>query len=548
MYDERNSLAAVIIFVKYTRKDKMMAEFETIILRFRDLVTKNGYTIENHKKTIEEKGHVWWGWWNKGNEKTPFAEFSILRGEIGETPIQFFLMDSGQEKLYKAKCTDMRYYKSEKKPSPDQERTPDYYNNQAYYAWFQFEEIRECKAEEIRQFTCIQVDSLFVENRSNYDKFYGKRIYSIKELIQQNRTIWFIRKFDEKRDGDYEIKLLNANVVEPRNFSDRYFETGSDTLLWLSDLHFGDTNVFPVKMEKETDVTLTAHIKNAYENLNDLGGLIITGDITSYGKEKGFDIATDFLTDLNRNLSRKLTSENIIFCPGNHDLGRKEQELGSGVPEKVCINRDSTKAYSGFYYSVHNINPNEYLACGRKLLMSSGRTVEIAALNSLILQQYRDFEGHGFLSNDQLEYAAEQMGWNQNSKTNAVRIVMMHHHYLPACFVEQVDVKKPGSVVYDAERFMQWMIKYNIKILLHGHKHQSFIAKVGRAPSSEGSIDMWNLPEVNVIGMGGTGACGCENKFATLTFEPNKVVLKFYRIFAGDMEADRCVQTVNIAL
>ncbi len=87
------------------------------------------------------------------------------------------------------------------------------------------------------------------------------------------------------------------------------------------------------------------------------------------------------------------------------------------------------------------MNPNEYMACGRRLLMSTGRTVEIVALNSLILQQYKDFEGHGFLSDKQLEYVANKMGWEENVQTNSVRIVIMHHHYMPTCLVEQVDVK-----------------------------------------------------------------------------------------------------------
>ena len=44
-------------------------------------------------------------------------------------------------------------------------------------------------------------------------------------------------------------------------------------------------------------------------------------------------------------------------------------------------------------------------------------------------QQYKDFEGHGFLSDKQLEYVANKMGWEENVQTNSVRIVIMHHHY-----------------------------------------------------------------------------------------------------------------------
>ena len=38
-------------------------KIKTIILRYRDLSNKN--TIELHKKIINSKGFVWWGWWAK---------------------------------------------------------------------------------------------------------------------------------------------------------------------------------------------------------------------------------------------------------------------------------------------------------------------------------------------------------------------------------------------------------------------------------------------------------------------------------------------------
>lgn len=523
-------------------------EFRTVILRFRDLVTENDATIAIHKDMIDKKGYVWWGWWNKGNEKVPFDEFCVLKGEIENQPEYFYLMDSGQEKLYKAKCVGIKCSKNDKKLSPEIEYTPNYYNEQKYYAWFKFDAVEKCDIDEIRNYTYVKVDSLFVENCSHYGKFYGKRVYNIKEMIQQNRTIWFVRDYDKNKDSDYEIELLNANVVEPHDFSEKYFETGSDTLLWLSDLHFGTDDVFKVKVENETDVTLTAHIRKAYSDINKLGGLIITGDITSLGKAEGFAKAKEFIVDLNRNLVRKLISENIIFCPGNHDFLRKNEMLGNGVPEKVSENPDSIEAYKEFYSSIHNLKPNEYMACGRKLLMSTGITVEIVALNSLLLQQYKDFEGHGFLSEKQLDYVANSMGWKENVQTNSVRIAIMHHHYMPTCLVEQVDVKKSSSVVYDAERLMQWLVKYNIRLLLHGHKHQSFVSKVGHFNNSVDELNEDELKNIYVIGMGGTGAYNCENKISILTFRNDEIELNFFRIYADNTETDKCVQTVHIPI
>lgn len=523
-------------------------QFESIILRFRDLVTGNGGTIDAHKQTIDEKGHVWWGWWKKGNEQTPYVEFLELKEAVEKEPKYFYLIDSGQRKVYAAKCSGIECSKCVDKKSPELENTPNYYNEQKYYAWFCFDEIDECAHEKLKEYTYVQVDSLFVGDVPNYGKFYGKRIYDIDELIQQNRTVWFVRRYNDKTDSNYEIKLLNSNVVEPYNFSKKYYETGSDTLLWLSDLHFGQENGFKLKVESATDITLTKHIQNTYENFDELGGLIITGDITSLGKTEGFEDAKYFLKDINRNLKRPWSSENIVVCPGNHDFKRKEINLGDGEPEKVWANQDSVEAYKNFYKSIYNINPNEYFSCGRKWLMRSGRTVEIVALNSLILQQYKDFQGHGFISSEQLEYVAKEMGWTPCTPTNSIRIVIMHHHYLPTCLVEKVQVTHPSSVVYDAERLMQWLVKYNIKVLLHGHKHQSFIAKIGHFDNKCPKINMDDMKYVYTIGMGGTGAENCDNKFATLTLKSDEIELNYYRIYADNIKEGECVQTINIPL
>lgn len=528
-------------------------EFNTIILRFRDLVTEENGTIQRHQEIIKNKNFVWWGWWNKGNEKVPFDEFAVLKQKMKET-LDLFLMDSGQKKLYIAKCCDMEYRDEEKIESPEIDHTPDYYNNQSYYAWFKLTEIQGCDSTLVRNFSYINVNSVYVERGSNYSKFNNKRIYNIQEMIPQNRTLWFVRKYEEEKDSDYEIALVDVAVVEPHDFSGKYYETDSNSLLWLSDLHFGKENIFKVKIEDSTDVTMTMHIESACKSEKSnieaerLGGMLITGDITSRGEEAGFEKAKELIKGLNRVLVRKLNAENIVICPGNHDLIRKEEELGKSFPEKIWKSPDSIKAYKDFYFSIYNLNPNQYLACGRKLLMPCGRTIEIASLNSLILQQYRDFEGHGFLSKEQLEYVAEKMDWKGNEQTNSIRIVMMHHHYLPTCFVEQVDVKKPSSVVYDAERLMQWLTKYNVKFLLHGHKHQAFIKKISNFEPHNGTVNVNEPKNIYVIGMGGTGASQCDNKFATLTFKFDEVIVKYFRIYADNIEADRCVETIRIPL
>ena len=522
-------------------------DFETIILRFRDLVTEPEETIMKHQEIITSSGSVWWGWWKKGNECTPFNEFAILKSIIEKNPIDVVLLDSAQQKIYIANCKAIQFNNSVPESSPDTCKTPEYYNNSKYYGWFEFTNIKPGNEEMLKEYSYIHISSLFKRNTSNYKDFHKKRIHSAQELIQQNRTLWFVKKYNSATDKDFEIRLLDSSYVEPNNFSNKYYETSSDTLLWLSDLHFCENGVLKTKRYNKTDNTLTNHLQQALDNLNNIGGLVITGDITSCGKQEGFKIAKYFLTDINRHLVKKLTSNNIIFCPGNHDFIRMESEVQNSNEINLVSDTDANiEYYKDFYRSIHYLNPNKYFSCGRKLLMNTGRTVEIIALNSCVLQQYINFEGHGFLSAEQLDEAANAMGWEESEPTNAIRIVIMHHHYLPVCLAEKVDVTKASSVVYDSERLMNWLLKYNVHILLHGHKHQKSIAKVSRAIDNSKDIRFDNCKDVYIIGMGSTGSSGSQNIFATLTFKVCEIELKYYQIFPDGSAHDECLQTIHI--
>ena len=82
---------------------------------------------------------------------------------------------------------------------------------------------------------------MFENKNIDYSKFNHKKIYSAAELIQQNRTVWFIRPATED-DLENEIILLNSEMIQPAWFSRQYFQTYGDTLIWLSDLHLSERN------------------------------------------------------------------------------------------------------------------------------------------------------------------------------------------------------------------------------------------------------------------------------------------------------------------
>lgn len=526
----------------------MQTEFQTIILRFRDLVTEENGTIKRHKDVIAQNGYVWWAWWKKGNETTPVQEFSSLGTNAKTTPVSLFLVDSGQGLVFRATCVNVELRTGQKIPSPEIDKTPEYYRNQEYYAWFKFTQIEPCSETELRNFAYVDCPSLFIDKNTNYGKFNSKKIYSVAELIQQNRTVWFVRPATET-DLENEIILLNSEIVQPTWFSTKYFQSPGNTLIWLSDLHLSDK-----RYESKSGAihkTLAAHIYECACNCDNkrIGGLLISGDITSCAKAEGFDLAKKLLRDLNNELPSPVFSENTVVCPGNHDFTRETIDLPRDKDPDYIFNKpENSVSYSEFYKSIYNIAPNQYFSIGRKLLLSSGHMLEIAALNSVILQQYPNFDGHGYLSKDQLDFVAKQMEWDNTENKNSIRVVMMHHHYLPTCYTEAMDVTRASSAVYDADRLMNWLVKYNVKLLLHGHKHKSFVSEINYPKQPEANIDLKNMHNVVVVGMGGTGASNVQNKFATICFEDNDVLIDFYNIYSDESVRDHLCQSVKLSL
>ena len=154
----------------------MHMDFQTIILRFRDLVTEENGTIKRHQDVIAQNGYVWWAWWKKGNETTPVPEFSSLATNAKTAPVNLFLVDSGQGLVYRAKCEDVDLRAAQKIPSPETDKTPEYYRDQEYYAWFKFTQIEQCDESDLKQFSYVDCQALFENKNIDYSKFNHKNI------------------------------------------------------------------------------------------------------------------------------------------------------------------------------------------------------------------------------------------------------------------------------------------------------------------------------------------------------------------------------------
>ena len=538
----------------------------TYIFRFRDLGKSTGFTINEHNETIKENDHTWWGWWAKSGECFPCQSLGLA---VESDELEIFLFDSGQSKMYKACLVDIHASPSGTKhqPAPDDGScTPDYYNKDKLLGWLKIKgEIIEIENTSFFQkYSYLNLNDMYPNERADFDEqLFNKIVFSEKELQKQDRTIWKIRR---RKAGDFEHESLASHYI-PCNFSKKFSQKDSEQILWLSDIHFdnGDgMHNFPFN-DVDQSKSLSSRICSLINNLsneNKCAGLAISGDLTWQSQIEGFEKASQFIADVGSSLN--LTPDDIIICPGNHDVGlvsedeyfeKKDVSLSQEPWSKLAVkyHDESKKNYINFYKQVFKRSPEESLAQGRKFLLGGHKVVEIAGLNSCYLQQvHGTFMGLGFIGEDQLKEVALKMGWIKSDstkipkKSNVTRIAMLHHHLTPVNEVEDAYLDFRYSVTLDAERLMRWIVENEIDYVLHGHMHRCFSIKITRRVRPLENISISN-PEhtFQVIAMGSSGVNSnqipkqdSKNYACLIDFSQQKPKFNFYSLYS-QTEVDR---------
>ncbi|MDE2102169.1 MAG: hypothetical protein KGL39_33290 [Patescibacteria group bacterium] len=169
-----------------------MKKMMTVILRFRDLVTHPGGTIVEHQRIADQYGYVWWGWWKRQTESYPDKLFSELHAKLKKNikGLPAFVFDTGAEKIYLT-----RLYKLAVAPhggvisTPEASRSPAYYQNGAYPAWFKFGGFTE------RRLTDIVISHHSFPTNAELDAqvaLKGLRIEDTKKLRLMDVTLYVV--------------------------------------------------------------------------------------------------------------------------------------------------------------------------------------------------------------------------------------------------------------------------------------------------------------------------------------------------------------------
>ncbi len=496
-----------------------MSEVKTLILRFRNLSIPD--TVQAHQAIIKEKGYVWWGWWSKPQEKVALELFAELKKQIKEQEkIELLLFNSGELSIHKATCIGIEIKNGEELSSPDKEATPQYYSENQYMIWFKFSNIEEKISEPnlfLKKYSYVEIDEHFASKTTPFNMFDQKVVYSVEELYQQQRTIWFLR---DKKTSDEEREITSYNP--PKESYEKTFtldEAGE--ILWLTDLHFSKTHHAFTETVGSTN-KISSVIERTLESLDNkkLSRIIVSGDFTYCASKTEFQQATEFFKDMKSIYG--LSPSRFTLCPGNHDFEYSKDEYKEDDVVKLTFD-EAKKNYIDFYEGIKEVRANKYINSIQRFISSTGKLFEIITLNTCILQEDgKHFKGMGFVGNDQLEEIAKQL--NKTIDVNATRFLVLHHNLLPVAYAETPRVNPMYSMFLDSEAVSQFCINNKIKIILHGHTHRSFYSQITR------QLKNGNKFTYHIVGLSSSGAKredlgqDSKNEIATINISNDKQI------------------------
>jgi calcineurin-like phosphoesterase family protein len=455
---------------------------KSIVLRFRDFPDLAADTVKEHRALIGTYGHVWWGWWRKATEPDRGEELRNFSKRLAAEPTSIGLVDISTRRYFLAEVTHCVASSGEEGiHSPEPEATPQYYADRAVAAWFRCTQIREVAEAE-------------------FSEIFGVWDATSETTLEPAST-----------GGARAAPTINEDVVELRG----------QTILHISDLHFGADSGFASLAIGGCTLEEILITDLAQEGINDVGLLVVSGDLTTRADETALNTkCASFIDALRRALG--LTRGEVIIIPGNHDI-----PLEQGDP----VDYSHEKPFKDFLHRYFD-KPIDYPSLTAYRL-PDGRVLDVLSLNSVRLRR-KELKDFGYV-----EWGlADRLLRSIPARDGAVtRLAIMHHHLVPSPRTELVDPHEPHqvSVALDAGEVIEGLQRYNFELVLHGHQHVAAVTCVGRGRIRSGSapILVGHDAPILVLAAGSAGAKSARldpqmptNSYSVYRFEGRKLMIR----------------------
>lgn len=358
-----------------------------IVLRFRDS-TPDVDTIAEHLKLLKRSGAVWWGWWRKETEDATARDVPV-------GPMDVLLADRSTRRMFRAACE----YFLARGTEIDLEEVPQYYRRHVgeIEGFFRLTRIEEIP----------------------YDEFLGDRL------------------------GERTMMLVGEpSAASAEHLASTTKAEGRLSVLHLSDLHFGADYGFLIQGERaeigDGRRTLTECVVVDLERIglnNDIAAVIVTGDFITQGNwnDRIRGAALKEFEALRSAL--RLTQQQIIAVPGNHDIVRYPDSVEIDIRELAVAgqtNLQHEREFRTFVDELIDRNWKESLNYVRQISLGTV-DFQVCALNSCTITatKWREYGYVGTGGVDAIRTLARMP-----IERATFRFIALHHHLLPVAEVQ----------------------------------------------------------------------------------------------------------------
>lgn len=437
----------------------------TAILRFGDAERS---TLEQHRSVIQTSGATWWGWWKKKTEAFAEPILNHLSKDCERGPLYVGLVNRKDEQYAGAVCEEIRF-NCDGIASPEANLTPEYYRAQPFPAWFKFSKIDVLSKTQFRTQFC--------------------------DVPSSDPTLY---QLTFKDDGERELEPREEWSMAP-------IVTSGETVLHLSDLHFGPEYGFPLEYAHGQDVDRLRLPELLTNRIFDLGlkvaVVVVSGDLITKGDANQYPKVASFLDELLKAL--ELEREHCVIVPGNHDLWTGNIDH----PTRDYGHEAGYKQFVGDFFT----EKFRELERPRRYRLNDHDDLVFIELNSARIRSDA-LKEYGYISKHRyeklLDWVTSTLKGDPSPSGRTILFAVLHHHLLPVWAVSIPDKDRPVSLCLDAGELIDQFQRFGVRFVLHGHQHFPFIGAVCRAPT--GTDIKWEREKeaVFVLGCGSSGVSG----------------------------------------
>jgi 3',5'-cyclic AMP phosphodiesterase CpdA len=437
---------------------------DRLILRFSDYEIR---TIGAHLEIIAARDHVWWGWWKKEHEAFPEE---VIQQSSATLPTDIGLINRKSHEYYIASCSAIEVGTGgERIPTPEPEATPPYYNTSRHPIWFRFDSIKPVTPEQW------------------IDRFVG--------VPEGDPTLFWIER-DER-----------TSLIFPRLEIADEVDTPGNTILHISDLHFGEDHAFSTAPDigGVHNPTMVAQICHRVAELGvSVGVLIVSGDVITKAAETSY--STDAQPMLELMLQRLgLEKNHMVMVPGNHDVPLATEEA-SPTPTREYRHELRFRDFLRSFFA-EDIREIESL---KRFRTAEGWRLSFVGLNSARLRD-PDTKEYGYVGHRaepwlrRIREANSDRSVHDLAQQQMLNVVVLHHHLLPGELLCRPERDRPVSLTLDAGQMVANCQDAGVHLVLHGHQHIPFLGSTSRARRANGGWE-GHGDSLFVIGSGSSGA------------------------------------------